>query len=243
MKLEGRVAIVTGAGRGIGRAIALAFAREGARVAVVARSPGEIEEVVGEIQKLNQAAVAIQADVSKEEDVARMVSQAVKEFNTVDILVNNAGINLPFRAVVDLSLKEWEQILAVNLTGTFLVTKAVLPIMMQKKCGKIIIMSSIGGRRGAAGRSPYRASKAGLINFTESVAAEVKKHGIQVNAICPGSVDTRMQKEIKVGRDPAPELIHPDEIAQVALFLASTNSSSISGAVIDSFGSTPLVVK
>ena len=243
MKLEGRVAIVTGAGRGIGRAIALTFAREGARVAVVARSLGEIQEVVGEIQKLNQAAIAIQADVSKERDVARMVNQTLKHFQTIDILVNNAGINLPYRTVLDLTLKEWEQILAVNLTGTFLVTKAVLPVMMEKRRGKIINMSSIGGRRGAAGRSPYRATKAALINFTESVAAEAKNHGIHVNAICPGSVDTPMQKEIKVGRTLPPELIHPDEIARVALFLATDDSSPISGAAIDAFGSTPLVLK
>lgn len=154
MKLEGRVAIVTGAGRGIGRAIALTFAREGARVTVVARSAGEIQEVVKEIQKLNQAAIGIQADISKEEDVARIVNQTLKEFKTIDILVNNAGINLPFRKVVDLSLKEWEQILAVNLTGTFLVTKAVLPIMMEKKRGKIINMSSIGGE-GAQREGPH----------------------------------------------------------------------------------------
>jgi len=238
MKLEGSVAIVTGAGRGIGRAIALAFAREGARMVVAARSTGEIQEVVKEIQKLNQAAIGIQADVSKEGDVARMVDKALERFHTIDILVNNAGINLPFRTVVDLALKEWEQVLAVNLTGTFLATKAVLPIMMEKKRGKIINISSIGGRKGGAGRSPYRASKAGLINFTESVAAEVKKHGIDVNAICPGLVDTRMMKEITAGRDFVPELIQPEEIAQVALFLASNDSSSISGATIDAFGHT-----
>jgi 3-oxoacyl-[acyl-carrier protein] reductase len=147
---------------------------------------------------------------------------------------------LPFRKVVDLSLKEWEQVLAVNLTGTFLVTKAVLPIMMEKKRGKIINMSSIGGRRGAAGRIPYRPTKAALINFTECVAAEVKKYGIAVNAICPGTVDTQMLKEIAGGRAPAPALSHPDEIARVALFLASDDSSSISGAAIDAFGSASL---
>ena len=243
MKLEGRVAIVTGAGRGIGRAIALTFSREGARVAAVASSAGEIQETVGEIQKGNQAAIGIQADVSREEEVARMVQQTVQQFKTVDILVNNAGINLPYRAVVDLSLKEWEQILAVNLTGTFLATRAVLPIMMEKKSGKIINLSSIGGRRGAAGRSPYRATKAALINFTECVAAEAKPHGIRVNAICPGLVESRMQKEITAGRDFVPELIHPDEIARVALFLATDDSSPICGAAIDAFGSTPLVIK
>ncbi len=240
MKLEGKVAIVTGAGRGIGRAIALSFAREGARVAAVARSAGEIQEVVREIQKLNRAAVAIQADISKEEDAARIVNQTLQEFQTIDILVNNAGTNLPFRKVVDLSLKEWERVLAVNLTGTFLVTKAVLPTMMEKKGGKIIIMSSIGGRRGAAGRVPYRPTKAALINFMECVAAEVKKYGIAVNAICPGTVDTRMLKEIAGDRAPAPAMSHPDDIARVALFLASDDSAPISGAAIDAFGSSIL---
>ena len=244
MKLEGKVAIVAGGGRGIGRAIALAFAREGARTVITGRSVGEIQKVAREIRKLKQEVITVQMDVSKEEDVARMVSQTLKRFGTVDILVNNAGMNLPNRNVVDLTLEEWEQILSVNLTGVFLTTKAALPIMMERRRGKIINISSRGGRLGAAGRGPYRASKAGLINFTETVAAEVRDYGIDVNAICSGAVDTRMVDEITVGRKAElGPLMHPDEIAKVALFLASDDSSAISGTAIDAFGHTPPIFR
>jgi NAD(P)-dependent dehydrogenase (short-subunit alcohol dehydrogenase family) len=239
MKLQGKVAIVTGGGRGIGRAIALTFAREGARTVIAARSVGEIQEVARTIQELNQEVLAMLVDISKEMDVARMISQTLNRFETIDILVNNAATNLPKRSVVDLTLKEWEQVLAVNLTGPFLTTKAVLPIMMERRRGKIINISSRGGRLGAAGRSPYRASKAALINFTESVAAEVKDYGIDVNAICPGAVNTRMMEEITVGhKADVSRLMHPDEIAKVALFLASDDSSAISGTAVDAFGHT-----
>jgi 3-oxoacyl-[acyl-carrier protein] reductase len=184
----------------------------------------------------------MQADVSKEMDIARMVSQTLNRFGTIDILVNNAAINLPKRNVVALTLKEWEQVLAVNLTGPFLTTKAVLPVMMERRRGKIINISSRGGRVGAAGRGPYRASKAALINFTESVAAEVRDYGIYVNAICPGAVNTRMIEEITVGHKvDVSRLMHPDEIAKVALFLASDDSSAISGTAIDAFGHTTSV--
>jgi len=244
MKLQGRVAIVTGSGRGIGRAIALTFAREGARTVIAARSREEIQGVSREIQELKQDVLAIQVDVSKEEDVIRMVSQTVERFDMIDILVNNAAINLPKRNVVDLTLKEWEDVLAVNLTGTFLTTKAVLPVMMKRRQGKIINISSRGGRVGAAGRCPYRASKAALINFTETVAAEVRDYGIDVNAICPGAVDTEMVNAISPGRktDLGP-LMHPDEIARVALFLATDDSSAISGTAIDAFGHTTAVFR
>jgi NAD(P)-dependent dehydrogenase (short-subunit alcohol dehydrogenase family) len=239
MKLEGKVAIITGGGRGIGRAIALRFAREGARTVIAARSSEELQGVAQEIQKLNQGVLAVQVDISKEADVARMVSQTLKRFDTIDILVNNAGVNLPKRNVVDLTLKEWEQVLAINLTGTFLTTKAVLPVMMERRRGKIINISSRGGRLGAAGRGPYRASKAAIINLTETVAAEVRDYGIDVNAICPGNVDTAMMKQISVGRTADVGIqMNPDEIAKVALFLASDDSSAIRGAAIDAVGHT-----
>lgn len=240
MKLLGKVAIVTGGGRGIGRAISLTFAREGARMVIVARSAGEIQEVAREIQELNQQEVLVmQVDVSKEMDVTRMVGQTLDRFGTVDILVNNAAINLPKRNVVDLTLEEWEQVLSVNLTGAFLTTKAVLPVMMERRRGKIINISSRGGRVGAAGRGPYRASKAALINFTESVAAEMRDYGIYVNAICPGAVNTRMIEEITVGQKvDVSRIMHPDEIAKLALFLVSDDSSALSGTAIDAFGHT-----
>ena len=235
MRLTGKVAIVTGGGRGIGRAIALAFAGEGAGVAVVARSQDEIENVAGQISANGGAAIAIQGDVSSEEDVARMVSRTLDKFQRVDILVNNAAITIPYRSLVDLTLNEWNRVLAVNLTGPFLCTRAVLPKMIEQRSGKIIVMSSSGARHGSAGRSPYRPAKAALINFTECLAAEVKQYGIDVNGICPGMVDTGMIRKIRQDTV-AHRVMKPEEIAAVALFLASDDSSAITGTIIDAFG-------
>ena len=235
MKLAGKVAIVTGGGRGIGRIIALYFAREGASVMVSARTRPEIEEVAREIESLGQKSLAIQADVSREEDVKNMVEKTVNAFKRVDILVNNAGVNLPSRDVVDLTLAEWNRVLEVNVTGPFLCSRAVLPAMIQQRSGKIINISSIGARYAHAGRSPYRTSKLALLQFTYCLAAEVKQYGIDVNAVCPGPTDTRMMQEIARG-GVYPALTPPEEIAEVVLFLASPESSAITGTAIDAFG-------
>jgi len=240
MKLAGKVAIVTGGGRGIGRAVALALAGEGAAVVVSARTPSEIEEVAQAVRDLGQRALPVQADVSQEGDVAAMVDQTLRVFGRADILVNNAAVNLPDRNVVDLTLAEWNRVLAVNLTGAFLCSKAVLPAMIEQRSGKIVNISSIGGRSGAAGRSPYRAAKSALINFTQCLAAEVKRYGIDVNAVCPGGTDTRMLRDIDHARGRS-GLMRPEEIAAVVLFLASPDSSAITGTAVDAFGtSNPL---
>ncbi len=235
MQLAGKVAMITGGGRGIGRAIALSFAREGASIVVSGRTSSEIKEVAREVEKRGQKSLALQADVSREEDVKNMVDETVKVFERVDILVNNAGTNLPYRNVMDLTLAEWNRVLEVNLTGPFLCCRAVLPTMIQQRSGKIINISSIGGRYGAAGRSPYRSSKAALLQFTYCLAAEVKQYGIDVNAVCPGPTETRMMQD--VARESLfPALVHPEEIAEVVLFLASQHSSAITGTAIDAFG-------
>ena len=235
MKLADKVAIITGGGRGIGRAIALSFAKEGASVVVSARTAPEIEEVAREVEKLGRRSLALEADVSREESVENMIDQTLKAFGRVDILVNNAGTNLPYRNVVDMTLVEWNRVLEVNLTGSFLCSRAVLPTMIRQHSGKIINISSIGARYGAAGRSPYRSSKAALLQLTYCLAAEVKKHGIDVNAVCPGPTDTQMMKDIARG-NLFPALIRPEEIAEVVLFLASESSSAITGTAIDAFG-------
>lgn len=240
MRLSNKVAIVTGGNRGIGRAIALAFAREGAKVAIVGRDRSRCDEVVAEIGKGGGLAIGIQADVSKESDVASMVQQTRDKFQRIDILVNNAGVNLPQRPVAELSLEEWNWVIGVNLTGTFLCSRAVLPAMMQQRSGKIISMSSYGGKHGAAGRSPYRSTKAAIIIFTECLAAEVKQYGIDVNVICPALVATDMLKEI-MGSQAPPGVTPPEEIADLAVFLASDESKSITGTAIEAYGtSNPL---
>jgi len=235
MRLNGKVAIVTGGSRGIGRATSIVLAREGARVVVVWRNESTSQEVVACISASGGAAIAIRADVSVEADVAAMVSTAMEQFKRIDILVNNAAVNLPYRAVVDLSLDEWNRVITTNLTGPFLCCRAVVPVMIAQRYGKIINMSSRGGRQGEAGRSPYRSSKAAIINFTECLAAEVKEHGIDVNAICPGAVDTDMMSEITNGNVPA-YATQPEDIASVVVFLASDESKAITGTAIDAFG-------
>ena len=238
MRLAGKVAIVTGGNRGIGQAIGLAFAHEGAKVAVASRTQARNEEVVRQIAANHGEAIAIQADVSKEADVTRMVKQTVDKFQRVDILVNNAAVILPPKRVLELTLDEWNWVIGINLTGPFLCAKAVLPKMIEQRCGKIINISSFGGRGGAAGRTPYRPTKAALINFSECLAAEVKEFGIDVNAICPHLVDTDMLSTV---HQVPPNLVSPKEIAHVAVFLASDEASAITGTAIDALGiSNPL---
>ena len=235
MRLANRIAIVTGGGRGIGRAICLAFAREGAQVVTTARTPSEIEEVASEIRGLGQKALAIAADVSDGERVASVVNATVSAFGRIDILVNNAAINHPSCPVVELDPHDWDRVMAVNLKGTFLCCRAVLGKMIEQRSGKIINISSVGGRRGGAGRSPYRASKAAVLNFTECLSDEVKRFGINVNAICPGGVETRMLREIFPERNPS-AMLTPQDIAAVAVFLGSDDARAIHGAVVDAFG-------
>ena len=237
MRLSGKVAIVTGGNRGIGKAISLAFAGEGAKVVVVGRNKSRCNEVADQITEEGGEAIGIQVDVASEADVARMAKQTRDKYRRIDILVNNAAVNLPYRAVTELTLEEWNWILNVNLTGPLLCIRSVLPGMIAQRSGKIINLSSIGGRHGAAGRTPYRATKAAIINLTECVAAEVKEFGIDVNAICPGAVETDMLREITGGEMPA-HLMPPEDIAAVAVFLASDESKAITGTAIDAFGNT-----
>ena len=240
MRLANKVALITGGSRGIGKAIALAFSSEGAKVAIAGRNKDSCDQAVTQISRNGGDAIGIQTDVSKETDVARMVETTVDKFQRVDILVNNAAVNLPYRAVADLTLDEWNWVMGVNLTGTFLCCRAVVPHMTAQKSGKIINIASIGGRIGAAGRTPYRPAKAAVISFTYCLAAEVKEFNIDVNAICPGAVETDMLSEITEGKLPE-HMMPPADIAAVAVFLASDESRAVTGTAIDAFGySNPL---
>ena len=239
--LSNKTALVTGASKGIGRAIAFAYAAHGANVALVARSEDALKGVAKQIAELGHEALPIAADLGDEAEIKRMATAVLDRFDQVDILVNNAGIIHPKIDLADFDPDLWRKVIDVNLIGPALLTKAVLPSMMARCAGKIINISSIGGRKGSAGRSAYRATKAALISLTESVAAEGKPHGINVNCICPGTVDTEGFREAFPGRAADAKIMHPEEIAEIALFLASDASSAITGTAIDAYGdSNPL---
>ena len=242
-KLKGQTAIVTGASRGIGKAIAVMFASEGANVVVTARTEYAIDDLAGRIVQSGGSALAVTADLSIDSDLQRIADETLANYGRIDILVNNAGIIHPRINLVDFDFELWRNVVAVNLEAVALLTALCLPSMMQRNYGKVINISSIGGRKGSKGRSAYRATKAALINLTESVAAETKPYGIDVNCICPGGVDTegyRVAFRMR-GKIDDPSLMAPEEIAKLAVYLASDDSSSVTGAAIDAFGgSNPL---
>ena len=230
-RLNGRVAIVTGAGRGIGRAIAQRFSQEGAAVVLAARTTAQIREAAREIESSGGYAVAIRCDVSRERQVERLAAKVVQRFGRIDILVNNAGINLPPIDLTETEPKDWRRIVDVNLNGAFFCTRAVLPHMKERGTGVVLNISSVGGRSGAAGRGPYRASKAALINLTETIAAEGADYGVRSVCLCPGGVDTDMMRQIALagGRD----LMKPEQIAEVAAYAVSDEAATLNGVAID----------
>ena len=230
-RLLGRVAIVTGAGRGIGRAIASRFSQEGAAVVLAARTSAQIREVAKEIDSSKGYAVAIRCDVTKEREVNRLVEKVAERFGRIDILVNNAAVNLPPTDLTEIDLAVWRRVIDVNLTGAFICTRAVLPHMKALGSGVVLNMSSVGGRRGAAGRGPYRASKAALINFTETIGAEGAAYGVRAVCLCPGGVDTDMMREIGLAR--GRELMKPEQLADVAAYAVSDEAATLNGVTID----------
>ena len=239
MKLSDKVAIITGGGRGLGRSVALAFGKEGAKVVLAARTKEQIDHVVEEIRALKGHALAVKADVSDEEQVHHMVQRTFEEFGTVDILVNNAAGRGRIGPVWEVPLDEWRYTMRVNVTGAFICSKAVLPIMMEKKAGKIINIATTMTPR--PNMTPYMVAKAALVHFTRQLAREVKEYNIQVNAIHPGVMDTRMQEEIReagvkaIGTDmfhrmKEEGILHsPDEPARLVVFLASGAADGITG--------------
>jgi len=242
MKLDNKTAIVTGSRRGIGRAIALALAKEGANVVVSDISQEDCEKVVNEVKGLGRRGLALKCDVTSKADVEVMVTRTVAEFGKLDILVNNAGI-IAFKPFLELTDEDWDNLMNVNLRGQFICAQVAAKEMMKNKWGRIINIASISS--GGCGIAfplvaHYTASKGGVIALTEALALELTSQGTNVNAICPGAIDTDMAKGVKDSgelervliRIPKGRLGQPEDIANLAVFLASEESDYISGAAI-----------
>jgi len=238
-KLDGKTAIVTGASRGIGRAIALQLASEGANVVVnFSGSEQKASQVVEEIQNLGSQAIAVQANISDSDSVQQLMNAAQEQFGSIDILVNNAGItrdNLLMRMKED----EWDDVINTNLKGVFLCTKAVTRQMMKQRAGRIINISSIVGVMGNAGQANYVAAKAGVIGLTKTTARELASRNILVNAIAPGFITTEMTetlpedvKSSMLTQIPLAKLGKPEDIAKAVVFLASDDASYMTGQTL-----------
>ncbi len=229
MKLKDQVAIVTGGGRGIGRSIALTFAKEGANIAVIARTESEIESVKQEILGLGSKAIAIKTDVTNESKVNSMVQKVLDEFGRIDILVNNAGF-AKHAYIQDISNELWDTTMNVNLRGMMLCTRIVYKQMMKQKSGYIINISSMAGKHGSTMYATYSTSKFGVIGFTESIAAEGRQYGIKASVICPGPVATKMRAG-NHPNDDVSKLMLPQDIADVALFLVTQPKRAYIGEI------------
>ena len=219
MKFENHVAIITGGGRGIGRATALAFAKEGADIVLAARTETEIASVAGEIEKLGRRALAIPTDVQVKSDVDKLVTSTLETFGKVDILVNNAGVAI-HNPIHKIREEDWDLTMAVNLKGVFLCTQAVFSHMCEQKYGHIVNVSSISGKFGHVNGGSYCASKFAVIGFTETTNNEGKRHGVKASVVCPGPVDTKMRRD-NHHDDIIENLTQPEDVADLILFLAS----------------------
>jgi len=212
--LKGKKALITGAGKGIGKALAIAFAKEGISVALLSRTTTDLEEVAEQVRAFGVEALVVEADVSNLNAVNNAADKVLKSFGTIDILVNNAGIG-KFGNFMDLEPSAWEQVININLMGAYYVTRAFLPQMIERKIGDIINISSTAGLNGNAMTSAYSASKFGLIGMTDSLMKEVRKHNIRVNCLIPSTVATDMALDLKLTDGNPEKVMQPEDIAEL----------------------------
>ena len=243
MKFRDRTALVTGAGRGIGRSIAIRFAEEGARVALVARTASELGETARLVREAGGQALAIPADVTRRDAAEQSVRRAEAELGPIDVLVNNAGVFL-WRPFLKLTPEDWDLVLATNLTGAANFCRAVLPGMVARRSGRIVNVASVHGMRGDANVSAQSAAKFGLIGLTQSLAREFRVHNIAINAVCPGAVENKMDESGTNERaEPLAEKLWPRDVARTVLFLASDDAAAITGAALEIYGGTHVVIQ
>lgn len=247
MRLDGKIAVVTGAGQGLGRAIALRCAAEGAHVALAARSEELLTQVADVIEASGGRALAVRTDVRDPAQVAHLAEVVTSELGQADILVNNSGIGGPTSVLWEMEPDDWEETLRVNLTGTFLCCRAFLPGMVERGSGSVVVIGSATGKRPLIGRTPYAASKLGLVGLVRTLAWEAGEHGIRVNLISPGPIDGERldrvitaQAEVKgvsaeeareqfASGSPLRRFVAPDDVAEAVVFLASDLSASVTG--------------
>ena len=258
MDLSGKVALITGGGTGIGKAIAEALAKDRARVAIVSRNPSHLETAKAALQGLCHSVLTIQMDVRKKAEVQSAVGKVLDTWGSIDILVNNAGLS-GLNLIDDQDDNRWYDILETNLSGLYLITKEALRVMRDNHNGRVINISSVLGKFGVAGYTAYCASKHGVIGFTKALALEVASRGITVNAICPGWVDTEMArsgmdqnaatqgisveefKKHALEAVPIKRFLEPEEVAQLVLYLASDKTGGITGQAINICGGQTMV--
>ncbi|WP_409305576.1 SDR family oxidoreductase [Peribacillus sp. SCS-155] len=243
MRLENKVAVVTGAASGMGKSIAVLYGKEGAKVVVSDINEEGANQTVDEIKANGGDAIAIMANVAKEEDIQNLIDTAVNTYGTLDILVNNAGIMDNFEPAGDIEDDKWERVFAINTTSVMRATRKAIPIFLEKEKGVIINVASAGGLQGARAGAAYTASKHAVVGFTKNTGFMYAQKGIRCNAIAPGGVETNISSSmtgvnqfgigrIQPGLGFNPRIGKPEEIANVALFLASDESSFVNGAVI-----------
>lgn len=239
-RFSGKHALVTGS-RGIGRAIALAFAAEGARVSVLARTPEDLHSLERAGSDLAGEIRSRPADVADRAAVDAAVDACVSERGPVEILVNNAGMFL-WKRFLDLSPEEWERVIATNLTSAYNLCRAIVPGMVERRSGRIVNVSSIHGLHGDANLTAHCAAKFGLVGFTESLARELREHNVTVNAVCPGTTDSREPNEAP-RTSPLAQKLRPRDVASAVLWLSSDDAAGITGAAIEIYGGTHLKIQ